>query len=394
MTTRYGLLMNSTDSSVNQARASNGTRIAVATLHYGAGAGGCGLLKWCYSVAALVKQPSLIGATEAVIIADDQAAAAASCWPRPRIVKFDRELLSLARAWAALPSVRQGSGGQYAVSSAGDALMLMKLQLVSLVEYDVVVYLDSDVDLFLHTYARPPHPESLAGRVFARAWRKGLDAFRGSRTHLLATADPHVPVNGGLFVLAPSRNAYRIGLAALRSRRFNWSHGFELRGRPRDVLPPTDALAPLRWTRMWRRNTWDVVNGALDQGLLTFIYLVALGGADTSYNSKLSASRVHHYFGPHKPWLRTARCLAFYDFLKQPDFATFGRAALTSTMATRCLQRFDEKRACLDADGRSDAACRACERRGDKSTCPERRKRTWRAAPVARCPAATRWWIF
>merc|ERR1712039_807609 len=131
-------------------------------------------------------------------------------------------------------------------------------------------------------------------------------------------------------------------------------------------------------------NTWNVVDGEGDQGLLIHVYGVLLRGETLGVNSQAAAWRVVHFFGPHKPWSRKARCLEYFDFLDQPDFAASAPAVLRrSTAARRCLERFEQKRACLVP--RTWQTCIECNSRRDKSTC----------APnaTARCPASIRWWV-
>lgn len=116
------------------------------------------------------------------------------------------------------------------------------------------------------------------------------------------------------------------------------------------------------------------------------MYLARLRGETTTFTTRHAAGRINHFFGPHKPWGLHARCLRYFDFLDQPDFATQGVRELTSAHAKRCLARFSEKRACLTAtqSEASAAVCRACKRRRDKSTCD---------GTVVRCPPTTRWWV-
>lgn len=127
---------------------------------------------------------------------------------------------------------------------------------------ETVFYSDVDVDLFLHSRGRPPPPMSPSYDSFARAWTCGLEAFKRSGAHLLAMRDPHIAINTGTMLLKPDRAVHASGMAALQSLRFNFTHGFNLTGRPRDVLPiaavaRADAKR-LKDSRMHRMNTWVI----------------------------------------------------------------------------------------------------------------------------------------
>lgn len=181
--------------------------LAVATLHYGQGSSSCGLIKWCYAAASLAAAPFLNGRAEAVVLAESAASIAGGCWPIPRVVPFEPALLRLVQRWSLLRqeesvgaerSVGNGHGGNFSHSQ------LMKLQLVSMAEYSYILYLDSDVDLFLHSAGQPPPLHTPHGVRFATAWTHALAALAASGSDLLASRDPHAPINGGVFVLRPS----------------------------------------------------------------------------------------------------------------------------------------------------------------------------------------------
>jgi hypothetical protein len=403
------------------AESSDRRRVAVATLHYGSSSGACGIVKWCYSAAALVNTPFLRGRADAVVLTDKTSTLNGTCWPSPRVLTFDAALLRLTRLWTA---ARRASGeraqnnGHKALSNFSSS-QLMKWQLASLTEYEAVLYLDTDIDLFLLHGGRPPPALTAAGAMLRRTWSAAIDAFVRSGLELLATSDPHVPISGGAFLLRPSSDVYAAGVAVLRHAvAFNYSHGFELRGPPQSVLrapPPArhslrtlapsataapsaapsaamaaamaavSMAAPVERTRMWRRNTWNVVDGDGDQGLLAYVFLALRRGATVAHVTRAAPWRVNHFFGPHKPWGRHARCLAYFDFTRQHDFErAVAEGRLLSNFASRCLRRFEEKRTCLAP--RTNLDCRECRRRRDKNVC----------APnaTAKCPRSTRWWIF
>ena len=76
-------------------------------------------------------------------------------------------------------------------------------------------------------------------------------------------------------------------------------------------------------TRFWRENTWDVVAGNADQGLLTHVFLAGAKRRNALRPATYRNYSVHHFWGSAKPWLlQHTRCLEFWDFLKQPREAS------------------------------------------------------------------------
>ena len=84
-----------------------------------------------------------------------------------------------------------------------------------------------------------------------------------------------MPINGAVLLLKPNLTIYTLGLNVLQTKRFTAESGFNETGRPLAVLPHRHPLVSNR-TWMFRRNTWNMVNGAGDQGLLVHVYLVVL----------------------------------------------------------------------------------------------------------------------
>ena len=52
------------------------------------------------------------------------------------------------------------------------------------------------------------------------------------------------------------------------------------------VWPPQLPMGVLRGTRMWRRNTWNVVCGDTDQGLFAHVFVVLLQGRTLAFPTK------------------------------------------------------------------------------------------------------------
>ena len=264
--------------------ARGGGRIAIATTHHvhadrrqKAGAPSlrtaCGLTKWCRNAALLAASAPLRGRAEVLVLTNDGAFVRRECASLspgrspPRIVAFDDALVKLVAAWGRSPHVSL-AGARHLHADRFTAWTLYKWQLVSLVEYQSIFFHDADVDLY---HNAPPNYADAA----ARAWGQRYDAFVRSPALLAGTADGESVVNTGVLLLKPSAAAYDLGLRALSSMRFNATHGFDLAGRPRALLPAA-ALKDFPWTRLVVQDTWDVVTGNGDQGLFAYVFAMKL----------------------------------------------------------------------------------------------------------------------
>ena len=139
-------------------------RVAVATLHYGVSSGGCGLIKWCYAAGALVRAPFLSGTAEVIVLTDARSRVDGMCWPTPRVVEFDETLLRLVQRWSSQrsgrgdrgergehsasggqgePAQNNGHFGETAAGASFSSTQLMKLQLISMVEFELILFMDS-----------------------------------------------------------------------------------------------------------------------------------------------------------------------------------------------------------------------------------------------------------
>ena len=213
-------------------------------------------------------------------------------------------------------------------------------------------------------------------------------------------------------LLTPSTSTYQLGLRTLRRQEFNFTHGFDLVGRPRSVLPVSSVaradVKRLRDSRMYRMNTWDVVCGDADQGLFVYVFLIRQKATAFAYPVRDNGFRVHHFYALHKPWGKKTRCLEYYAFLRDAEFMRHGRTPSKHTR-THCMRKLEEKRGCLEANLLTDGEqrrqlCVECARNGQKSTCPMRRRaqhsngtiREWMMIDgTPQCPtSSTRWWVF
>jgi len=228
--------------------------------------------------------------------------------------------------------------------------------------------------------------------------------FLDSEAELLASSDAHVPINGAVLLIKPSEKLFALGRHVLQTLQWDPAHGFNHSGAPRMSLAPAASNSQVDMPRMfahrdglnfritrtglWKRDHWNTVDGDSDQGLLAHVFLVMLQGRTFRFASPLDrlntsnskpTMTVHHFYSGHKPWKRTARCAAYFNFLAQPDF-------VMPPTPSPCVQRLLQKRACVV--GPLDAAgCRACEH--------ERQKTAWTCGPPGfkfgkGCSACTR----
>jgi len=405
---------------------------------------GCGMVKWCYSAAALSRLPALVGRSEVVVWTNDAPRVLRECTPTPRIRRFGPQLRIDVAAWRSLRNATPRSK-KYLKSLDFAAATLFKWEVFRHVEYEAVLLTDTDVDFFLESRGRPPAAGTLAAAVLDHAWSTLFGQFLRGAEQLVATGDSHVPINTAVMLLKPSRRVYDVGCRALRSRVWSAALGFNETGAPRDVLPLEAAAAAAATagggggggvggvgggghgsggaagdcggvvggggraggaasgsggggaagggrvhhrvlkTRMWNANTWEVITGDGDQGLLVHVFLVVLGGATFRFASPLNRRApaasartftVQHFFWGHKPWRSKTRCSLYFDFLRPPtDFV--------APAGSRCLEQLHAKRRCLEPN-LTRAACDRCRKQGQKSSCQMR--------PV--CPTDTWWRVF
>lgn len=295
----------------------------------------CGLVKWLHNAARLASQAFLRGRAQIVVWtnaagANFTQAACPSCGAR--IVPFDADLLAVVDAWAtaADPPGEEGWRGpgekRHSLglrTSFGSRTALLKWQAVRHVEYRLIFLTDADVDIFGGLGAGGK--SAAAGGALSweaaaqRAWSEGVERLLASHTELVASADHESPVNTGVLLIRPRLATYWRGFQALSRLQFNYSHGFEGRGTPCEVLG-TRAIQHSRVSWAVRRCSWNFVGGNADQGLFTYIY----GGIrSTLAFAGLKGYSVVHHWSHFKPWTMRSRrwCLRWFDFLDRLDVA-------------------------------------------------------------------------
>tara|TARA_B110001452_G_scaffold12547_1_gene10330 strand:+ start:54 stop:1091 length:1038 start_codon:yes stop_codon:yes gene_type:complete len=287
----------------------------------------CGLVKWLHNSAQLAA--ALLPRAQ-VVVWTNAAGAAFTLTACPscgaRIIFFDAALLAAVDAWATAADppgeeTWRGAGeNRHSLplrTSFGSRAALLKWQAVRHVEYRLIFLTDADVDI----YGGPGAVgRSAAWQAAAqRAWSEGVERLLASHIELVASADHESPVNTGVLLIRPRVATYKRGLQALSRLRFNYTHGFEGRGTPCEVLGP---LTIQHSKRSWavRRCSWNFVGGNADQGLFTYVY----GGLrGTLAFAGLKGYSVVHHWSHFKPWLMRSRrwCLRWFDFLDRLDVA-------------------------------------------------------------------------
>jgi hypothetical protein len=173
----------------------------------------------------------------------------------------------------------------------------------------VLLSLDNDVDLYMVGGDSEPGMRAYL-EAGARAWLSEVPKFRRSGARMLSSVDIESPVNTGVMWLKPDRALYEEGVALLHTMRFSPELGFNMSGRPRELMPPELAAdEAVNATRLMRTNTWNIVGGASDQGLFTLIF----GMRHPGY---LSCARhsfaVHHFWARSKPWVAKPSCAPYF----------------------------------------------------------------------------------
>lgn len=324
--------------------------------------GDCGLLKWCFNAVRLVRMPWLAGQAEVAIWTNPRGAefVRTECGARvARIVDFDSDLVELAGRWAKSTRNACGAAGKrchLGVTSVNDVAVL-KWQLVRHEEYRLIFLSDTDLDLFDMHYAKSEADflkhmqlawtlglESLISSgtrearkpaiqhddrdgTSSRRRRYALSARNGSLAQLIANPDFESPINAGAMLIQPSASSFQLGVDALRTMRWNLSHGFGQTGSPCAGLP--DKMLRAFTSNGIKRCTWNFLGANTDQGLFWYVYGVQLKAVTRSSFKGYAAK---HFWAYYKPWRQTSGfwCRRWYEFMD--DSAAFEQNG------TRCAQ--------------------------------------------------------
>ena len=191
-------------------------RLAIATaFSFGSGSAGeelssCALVKWCYSATALAALPYVSAhvrvLTDNVALVQRECVAAQGAAASLHVQPFDPELVGVVKRWISVVGGRLARAGSYLCGAApllkcsgGQAefhpfsfTAMLKWQVVGLTQYAAVLFLDADVDLYLHTAGAPSPLGSTLGEMHRYTWTRRLSQFVNEpQTQLLASADFH-----------------------------------------------------------------------------------------------------------------------------------------------------------------------------------------------------------
>ena len=220
--------------------------------------------------------------------------AAPSRWP-PAIGLSDAQRKALFRASKHLLTW----GGAF-------TLNVLKWVIVSAVHAELVVFLDLDMEPL------PQQHASEAGAI--DHWVSLFRCVQGRNESFFSLSDHSTPVNTAYMIVKPNASLYEEGIAALMRAAggaFNRTHGWDLVGPPREVVPPADpSWIMLRRKRLeiFTLNDWTFVCADIDQGFFFYMYRVRhQAGADLLLNTRCQRGSKPTLL----PWTRrTARAKA------------------------------------------------------------------------------------
>lgn len=209
-------------------------------------------------------------------------------------------------------------------------LCLLKWAAWSIRDAEFVVLLDIDVLPFTPLMQR-------RSKLITRDWLSLFARMRERGLYLVTEPDASSPLNSGIVVLRPSRNIYDEGLQLLQraNSSFNTSHGWDLRGSPKDAIPKSDATWSSRSPaarNLMHVNRWTFYGASIDQGFIFHMHRVAHSlGADLPLRPNPGADRVGRWCIPHcqtKPYAHLPRmptCLVPHGALGLRRLVTFLR---------------------------------------------------------------------
>ena len=264
----------------------------------------CGLVKWVHSAVSLAAAPSFAGHAEAVVFTNNGSLVLphSSCSDADaqslgglRTIEFPPDLIDLGLRWANASNAAWHIGAKPAskpLSRRTVKQVVLKWYAVSRYEYSAILLTDHDVDFFLDWGGRCPP-------ALAKAWWTLLRKFLEDDGAEMAAAPDHAsPMNTGVMLLKPRKSTFDIGMRALYSMQWNFTHGFEYTGPLRERLQPVlhryctsepqlptetsaghlFACEALNRSSCLSFNSWSFVGGDADQGLFTHVYLASCAG--------------------------------------------------------------------------------------------------------------------
>lgn len=251
------------------------TRIAIATLVFGSNPSfECRLKVWCHGAQRVNRE--VFGGNASIVLLTTSVH---DCKGAVSL-KHDTELTSLSQRFAE----SHKTDGSMSGSTFRQANLLKKWQVFRLLEYDRVIFWDSDID--------PYFPHSLPKDA-----QKARDHIVGMpRGVMYARGDHASPINSGVLVVRPNLTLYREGLAVLNRNLFNTTHGFDLAGPPRETMSAN--IVRFSHTACIKKNDWHFVCSDSDQGFFT--HMMHVRNALRVEKPKFFANG--HFWGWNKPF--------------------------------------------------------------------------------------------
>jgi len=190
-------------------------RFGIVTLYDGSAKYECAMPHWCASAKQLSGH---IKNSEVAIISKNRSVDCPDVgyfWGEPGAVADVASLGYLARhriggSWAHLKNA-----------------VLLKVVVFSLVQYDMLLYLDMDVDAF-------PHTEQ-GWQIKKSNWQQSIEAFMASDALFSGSPDHSSPVNTGVFLVKPREWLFRAAVRCLRSCWWEPKLGFDSVGAPQNI---------------------------------------------------------------------------------------------------------------------------------------------------------------
>lgn len=168
--------------------------------------------------------------------------------------------------------------------AATDRIYFYKWTLVRLVQYNVIVFMDVDIDIV---------------NMNMNHILEHLHEFKKSEFIISGQNDWAVPLNAGLFAIKPSLTRFTRGINLVSNKYF--VNNFNYLGPPLSLFNTTKVYPQFLQCKMIRSNTWNVVSGNTDQGLFSMLYVLQ---GNAHYARHL---RVGHFWWILKPFQQCRR---------------------------------------------------------------------------------------
>ena len=157
------------------------------------------------------------------------------------------------------------SGNCHLCQAKTASILVLKWVLVNLVAYDLVLFLDLDIDV-----------DNMLTTFHMTLLQNGILDFAKSNAAIAADSDWAVPINTGVMLLRPNASIYREGMALLRTGVFNTNNGLGHLGPPSSVKTNSseDWKLPPRFAsnRLTAQDTWNFASASGDQGLFAIFF--------------------------------------------------------------------------------------------------------------------------